>query len=308
MGSVQLEKAQAQLDSGKEQLSEAKEQAQEKSDLNQILTSDMIKGILTAENFSMPAGYVTEDGSDYLVRVGDKLQDVDSLGDLVIMDLGIDGLKSITLSDVADINVEDDSSEVYAKINGNPGVMLSIEKQTGYSTGDVTDKILNRMEELEASNDGLHFTTLMNQGIYIDLVVNSVMENMIYGGILAILILFLFLRDIKPTFVIACSIPISVVAAIVMMYFSGVTLNIISLSGLALGVGMLVDNSIVVIENIYRMRALGVPARKAAIEGASQVAGAIAASTLTTVCVFAPIVFTEGITRQLFVDMGLTIA
>ena len=308
MGSVQLETAQAQLDSGKEQLSEAKEQAQEKSDLNQILTSDMIKGILTAENFSMPAGYVTEDGSDYLVRVGDKLQDVDSLGDLVIMDLGIDGLKSITLSDVADINVEDDSSEVYAKINGNPGVMLSIEKQTGYSTGDVTDKILNRMEELEASNDGLHFTTLMNQGIYIDLVVNSVMENMIYGGILAILILFLFLRDIKPTFVIACSIPISVVAAIVMMYFSGVTLNIISLSGLALGVGMLVDNSIVVIENIYRMRALGVPARKAAIEGASQVAGAIAASTLTTVCVFAPIVFTEGITRQLFVDMGLTIA
>ena len=125
---------------------------------------------------------------------------------------------------------------------------------------------------------------------------------------MAILILFLFLRDIKPTFVIACSIPISVVAAIVMMYFSGVTLNIISLSGLALGVGMLVDNSIVVIENIYRMRALGVPARKAAIEGASQVAGAIAASTLTTVCVFAPIVFTEGITRQLFVDMGLTIA
>ena len=138
---------------------------------------------------------------------------------------------------------------VYAKINGNPGVMLSIEKQTGYSTGDVADKILERMDELEKENNGLHFTTLMNQGIYIDMVVNSVLQNMLYGGILAILVLFLFLRDIKPTFVIACSIPISVVAALVLLYFSGVKLNIISLSGLALGVGMLVDNSIVVIEN-----------------------------------------------------------
>lgn len=293
---------------GLQEIADAKEQAQEKADLNTILTSDMVKGILTAENFSMPAGYVTEEGKDYLVRVGDKVQDVESLGDLILMDLDIDGLPSIKLSDVADITVEDNSSEVYAKINGNPGVMLSVEKQTGYSTGDVTDKILKRMENLEKEEEGLHFTTLMNQGIYIDLVVNSVLENMIYGGILAIFVLLLFLRDIKPTFVIACSIPISVVAAVVLMYFSGVTLNIISLSGLALGVGMLVDNSIVVIENIYRMRGLGIPARKAAVEGAGQVAGAIASSTLTTICVFAPVVFTEGITRQLFVDMGLTIA
>ena len=153
--------------------------------------------------------------------------------------------------------------------------MLTIEKQTGYSTGDVTDKILERMDELEKEEKGLHFTTLMDQGIYIDMVIHSVMQNMIYGGVLAILILFVFLRSIRPTFVIACSIPISVIAALVMMYFSGVTLNIISLSGLALGVGMLVDNSIVVIENIYRMRNEGVPARKAAIEGAKQVAGAI---------------------------------
>ena len=308
MGTAQLEAAQSQLDSGRDQLNEAKEQAQDKADLNTILTSDMVKGILTAENFAMPAGYVTEDNKEYLIRVGDKVQDVDSLGDLVLLDLKLDGLASIRLSDVADISVTDDSAEVYAKINGNPGMILSIEKQTGYSTGDVADKILDRMEGLEKENDGLHFTTLMNQGIYIDMVVNSVLQNMLYGGILAILVLFLFLRDIKPTFVIACSIPISVVTALVLMYFSGVTLNIISLSGLALGVGMLVDNSIVVIENIYRMRSQGIPARKAAVEGAKQVAGAIVSSTLTTVCVFAPIVFTEGITRQLFVDMGLTIA
>ena len=283
-------------------------QIQEQTDLHTILTQDMLKGILAAENFAMPAGYVQEDKKDYLVRVGEKVQDVDTLKDLVILDLGLEGLDPIKLSDVAEIQVTDDSSEVYAVINGNPGVMLTIEKQTGYSTGEVTDKILDRMESLEQEEKGLHFTTLMDQGIYIDMVIQSVMQNMIYGGILAVLILFVFLRSVRPTFVIACSIPISVVAALVMMYFSGVTLNIISLSGLALGVGMLVDNSIVVIENIYRMRNEGVPARKAAIEGAKQVAGAITSSTLTTVCVFAPIVFTEGITRQLFVEMGLTIA
>lgn len=304
----QMQAAQSQIDAGKEQLDAAKEQIQEQTDLHTILTQDMIKGILAAENFAMPAGYVQEDKKDYLVRVGEKVQDVDTLKDLVILDLGLEGLEPIKLSDVAEIQVTDDSSEVYAVINGNPGVMLTIEKQTGYSTGEVTDKIIDRMESLEQEEKGLHFTTLMDQGIYIDMVIQSVMQNMIYGGILAVLILFVFLRSVRPTFVIACSIPISVVAALVMMYFSGVTLNIISLSGLALGVGMLVDNSIVVIENIYRMRNEGVPARKAAIEGAKQVAGAITSSTLTTVCVFAPIVFTEGITRQLFVEMGLTIA
>ena len=150
---------------------------------------------------------------------------------------------------------------------------------------------------------------LMDQGIYIEMVVNSVLQNLLYGAVLAILILLVFLKSIRPTFVIACSIPISIMTALVAMYFSGVTLNIISLSGLALGVGMLVDNSIVVIENIYRMRnEEGASAKEAAIEGARQVGGAIMASTLTTVCVFLPIVFTKGITRQLFVDMGLTIA
>ena len=122
------------------------------------------------------------------------------------------------------------------------------------------------------------------------------------------MILIIFLKDLRPTLVIACSIPVSLITAIACMYFSGVTLNIISLSGLALGVGMLVDNSIVVIENIYRLRSEGKSMRAAAIEGAGEVANAIMASTLTTVCVFLPIVFTEGITRQLFVDMGLTIA
>lgn len=130
----------------------------------------------------------------------------------------------------------------------------------------------------------------MNQGVYIDMIVNSVMQNMIWGAILAILVLLLFLKDIKPTIVIACSIPLSVVAAIVLMYFTGITLNIISMSGLMLGIGMLVDNSIVVIENIYRLRGEGYSIRKAAVEGSKQVTGAIIASTLTTISVYAPII------------------
>lgn len=307
-GSTQLEQAEKQLEEGEEQLEEAREQALDQSSLTNILTPDLVKGILAGENFSMPAGYLTEEGTEYLVRVGDKVQDVEKLQDLVLLDMDIDNLEPIKLSDVADVVVNNNSTEVYANLNGNPGVMLSVEKQTGYSTGDVTDRILERVEELKAEDDKLGVSILMDQGIYIDLVVNSVLQNMIFGAILAILVLLLFLKDLRPTMVIACSIPISVITAVVLMYFSGVTLNIISLSGLALGIGMLVDNSIVVIENIYRMRNQGISPRKAAVEGAQQVAGAIAASTLTTVCVFAPIVFTEGITRQLFVDMGLTIA
>lgn len=314
-GSVEMGSASAQLASGEEKLKEAREtfedtkqEAYDSSDLNNILTMDMLKNILTAQNFSMPAGYITDEGESYMVRVGDAIDSVDALRDMVLMDLGMDGVDTIHLSDVADIAVTDNSADSYARLNGKPGVMLSIEKQTGYSTGDVTKRVYNRFDSLKKNNENLEVSILMDQGIYIDMIVDSVMNNMIVGAILAILILLVFLKDIKPTLVIACSIPVSVVFAVVLMYFSGVTLNMISLSGLALGIGMLVDNSIVVIENIYRMRGEGLSARKAAVEGAKQVSGAITASTLTTVCVFAPIVFVEGITRQLFVDMGLTIA
>lgn len=304
---AQLSNAEAQLEQGQEQLDESKEQALEAADLNKTITADMIAQILMAQNFSMPAGYIAEEGTEYLVRVGDSFETTEEIQNLMLFDMDIDGLEPIYLKDVADVVVVNNGSEVYASINGKDGVLLSFQKQTGYSTGEVSDNIKEYFEKAMEEDDGLHVTQLMDQGIYIDMIVNSVLQNLVMGGILAIIILYFFLKDIKPTAIIACSIPISVLTCIVLMYFSGVTLNIISLSGLALGVGMLVDNSVVVIENIYRLRNLGVSARKAAVEGAKQVAGAITASTLTTVCVFLPIVFTEGITRQLFVDMGLTI-
>lgn len=307
-GLTQIESGQKELDDAQKKLDDSKESAYDSSDMNDIISTDLIKQLLTAQSFSMPAGYVTEEGIDYLIRVGDKASSTEDLENMILMDLHMDGVDPITLSDVADVIITDNSDEVYANINGHAGIAFTMEKQTGYSTGDVCDNILGRFDELEEEYDGLHFITLMDQGVYIDMIVDSVLGNLMWGALLAILILLLFLKDWRPTLIIAFSIPISILTCIVLMYFTGISLNIISLSGLALGVGMLVDNSIVVIENIYRMRREGVPAKRAAIEGAVQVSGAIVSSTLTTICVFAPIVFTEGLTRQLFADLGLTIA
>ncbi len=316
LAAIKLSVAEAEVTSGESKLNEAEtalkdssKATKENTNLDKIITKSMVEQILSAENFDMPAGYIAEKDASYLVRVGDKLESDGEIQDLVICDMGLDGLDPIKLSDVADVAVTNNADEVYAMVNGNPAVALTMEKATGYSTGDVTDRLLEQFEELEESEEGLHISVLMNQGVYIDLVVDSVVQNLLYGGILSILILLLFLWDLRPTIIVACSIPLSVVTAIVCMYFSGVTLNVISLSGLALGVGMLVDNSIVVIENIFRLRnEEGYSVKEASIEGAKQVAGAILASTLTTVCVFAPIIFTEGITRQLFTDLALTLA
>ena len=311
----EMTKAQIQLEQGEKEIKEqetnlenAKEAAYEGADMDAILTSDMIKGILTAQNFEYPAGYVTEDDVDYLVRVGEKFDDVEDLSGFILLDLGMDGVDPIKLSDVADVFVTTNEDEIYTRVNKNPGIILSIAKQNEYSTKEVDDRIVKQFEKLTGEDDSISFTQLMNQGVYIDLVADSVISNLLMGAALAVLILLFFLKDIRPTGIIAVSIPVSLVFAVVLMYFSGITLNVISLSGLALGVGMLVDNSIVVIENIYRLRNEGMSVIEASIKGAGQMVGAITASTLTTVCVFLPIVFTTGITKQLFTDMGLTIA
>ncbi|HZK24721.1 MAG TPA: efflux RND transporter permease subunit [Oscillospiraceae bacterium] len=312
---AEMEKAKTELLSGEITLNQkiteferAKEEAFKNASLEGALTPKMIAGVLAAQNFAMPAGYLTESGTDYLVKVGDKLSEVDELTKLVLFDTGISGIEKIRLDDVAEIAVKDNADDTYAKVNGNNAVILTFQKQSNFSTAAVSDSIEKKFAELLESNEKLNLTALMDQGVYIGIVIDSVLDNLIYGGLLAVLILWLFLRDLKPTLIIALSIPISVVFAIAMMYFSGLTMNIISLAGLALGIGMLVDNSIVVIENIYRLRNEGVPVIQAAIEGAKEVMGAIAASTFTTACVFLPIVFTQGITRQIFADMGLTIA
>lgn len=305
---TQLNSAQEELKSASDELSDQKDKAKKAADMTNTVTISNVSNILTAQNFSMPAGYVSDDENiKYLVRVGDKIDGDKEMQSLALFDTGIDGIGVVKLSDVADVFIADDSDEVLTKINGNSGVVFSFSKQSDAATATVSENIAKKLNSLTQENEGLHFTTLMDQGDYIDIIINSVLQNLLMGAVLAIIILYLFLRDIKPTLIVALSIPISVIFALVLMYFSGVTLNMISLSGLAIGVGMLVDNSVVVIENIYRLRNLGVPPVKAALNGAKQVAGAIASSTLTTICVFFPIVFIEGLTRQIFMDMALTI-
>ncbi len=303
-----LKEGEAQLEDAQEQFEDARKTALEQADMSQLLTKEMVANLVMAQNFAMPAGYLYQGEDQYLLKVGDAFSSVEEVENALLLHMDAGDVGDVRLSDVADVTVIDNSGESYARMNGNPAVAVSIQKASTASTSEVSKTVNEAIEELEAKYPGLRITPLMDQGVYIQMTVDSVLSNLGWGAVLAVLVLALFLKDLRPTLVVAFSIPISLMFAVVLMYFSGVTLNMISLSGLALGVGMLVDNSIVVVENIYRLRSQGVPAAKAAVRGAKQVSGAIAASTLTTVCVFLPIVFTDGLTRQLFVDMGLTIA
>ena len=303
---IQLDSALSQIDQGLQTLEESRSTALSQADLSSSLSLPTITALLTAQNFSMPAGYLKEDGVNYMVSVGDAIDTRQDLEDLVLFDLGMDGIDPIRMKDVADVAITDNSSQIYDKLNGKDGVIVSLNKQSTYATAEVSNNINSRFRELEAEYEGLSFVPLMDQGDYIYLIINSILSSLGWGALFAVLILYLFLRDLRPTVITLCSIPISVIFAVVLMYFSGVTINMISLSGLAVAVGMLVDNSVVVIENIYRLRSKGATVIQAAVSGARQVLGAIVASTLTTVCVFLPIVFVEGITKQLFTDLALT--
>ena len=270
-----------------------------------FISYDSVKGVLQGQNFEMPSGYVAKSDSMYLVRVGDKLEDMQAVSDLVVFKSDD---RTVRISDIADVELIDTANESYSKVNGEPALTISVQKQNNYATTDVVESIKEEFDTIQDEYEGVEIVTLMDQAEYIDMAVGSVTNNLLYGGILAILILLIFLRDLKPTFVVGVAIPISLLAAFILIYFMDITLNIVSMGGLALGIGMLVDNSIVVIENIYRIRAKGKDAKYSAVTGAKQVAGAITASTLTTVSVFLPIVFLQGMTADIFKEMAWTIS
>ena len=305
---IQLDQAKTQVESGLEQISDAYKKVSEQTDLGGMLTISTVSGLLTAQNFSMPAGYISDDsGVSYMVSVGQKITTSGELEEMVLFDLGLEGVKPIRLGDVATVAVTDDADQLYTKLDEENGILLSFTKQSNYATAEVSNNISDRFKTLEAQYEGLSFVPLMDQGDYIYLIVETIMSSLLWGALFSVVVLFLFLRDWRPTVITLVSIPVSVIFAVVLMYFTGVTINMISLSGLAVAVGMLVDNSVVVIENIYRLRAKGATIIQAAVSGAQQVLGAVTASTLTTVCVFAPIIFVEGLTRQMFTDLALTI-
>ena len=305
---LQLSQAKSQIESGLKQLREAYDKVESQTDLGGLLSITTVSGLLTAQNFSMPAGYIDDNsGVSYMVSVGQKFENSTELENMVLFDLGLEGIDPITLGDVATVVVTDDSDQLYTKLDDENGILLSFNKQSNYATAAVSNNLTDRFRELESQYEGLTFVPLMDQGDYIYLIVETILSSLLWGALFSVVVLFLFLRDWRPTVITLLSIPVSVIFAVVLMYFTGVTINMISLSGLAVSVGMLVDNSGGVIENIYRLRAKGATIVQAAVSGAQQVLGAVTASTLTTVCVFAPIVFVEGLTRQLFTDLALTI-
>lgn len=283
-----------------------KAEALRNANADQLVNMQTLSQLIYAQNFAMPAGYLDDaEDNSWLLKVGSNYESVDELSNIVLTN--IEDIGDVRLCDVADITVIDNADDSYARLNGQSAVVLSVFKSSTAGTNEVSKNIAAAISELEEQYPGLSVLTLMDQGDYITLIINGVLQSMIVGAALAILILALFLKDVKPTIVVAVSIPLSVLTALILMYFTGISLNMMSLSGLALGIGMLVDNSIVVIENIYRLRSKGVGASRAAVQGTKQVAGAIIASTLTTVCVFLPMVFTAGTVRELMMPISLTI-
>ncbi len=303
---AQLTAAESQLTDARAQYETAREEALAKANLDQLLNITTLSQLIYAQNFSMPAGYI-DDANDnsWLLKVGQSYQSVDEIADTLLVSM--DGIGQVRIGDVATVTVLDNAGTTYARLNGQQSVILSIFKNSIAGTNETAKNCLEAFDELEEKYEGTRIVTLMNQGSYIEIIIKSILSSMALGALLAIIILALFLKDVKPTLVVAISIPLSVLFTLVLMYFTNISLNMMTLSGLALGIGMLVDNSVVVMENIYRLRSRGVSAPRAAVQGTKQVAGAIFSSTLTTVCVFLPMVFTQGMVRELLLPLGLCI-
>lgn len=316
-GLTGIESSQKELEGAKDELKEAKKQyrqsrkaAIENANISSLANMDTLSQLITAQDFSMPAGYIRDGKADsqnqWLIKVGEHYDSVENLEEMLLCKMP--GAGNVRMSDVADITVIDNAGENYAKINGEEGVLLSIFKGSTASTSDVAKTCEAAITKLEGDYEGLKVTPVMNQGDYITMFISSILQSMITGALLAVVVLVLFFKDAKPTLVVAFSIPFSVLFAILIMYFSGITINIMTLAGLGLAIGMLVDNSIVVIENIYRIRSQGISAPRSAVQGAKQVAGPIISSTLTTICVFLPMIFTTGMVSELMVPFAMTIS
>jgi len=304
--SAQLTAAESQLAAARVQYEAAREDALSKANLDQLLNINTLSQLIYAQNFSMPAGYI-DDANDntWLLKVGDTYGSIEDISNALLV--SAPGIGQVRICDVANVTMIDNAATTYARLNGGQAVILSIFKSSTTGTNETSKNCLEAFDELKEKHPGTKILTLMNQGSYIDIIIESILSSMLMGALLAIIILALFLKDIKPTLVVAISIPLSVLFTLVLMYFTNISLNMMTLCGLALGIGMLVDNSVVVIENIYRLRGRGVSAARAAVQGTKQVAGPIFSSTLTTVCVFLPMVFTQGMVRDLLLPLGLCI-
>ncbi|WP_106829756.1 efflux RND transporter permease subunit [Parabacteroides pacaensis] len=282
------------------------------------LKMEDISSKIEANNQSISGGRVSELGLQYLVKSSSLFSSVTDFENLIV------GYKStvatatnsttnesvkapIYLKDVANVSFKNARPENIVRINGERSMGLSIYKEMRYNTVKVVESLVKQLERIEQSLPGYKFSVISNQGTFIKNAIGEVKDSAIMGILLAVIILFIFLRRLGTTLIVSLAIPISIVATFNLMFFNGLTLNIMTLGGLALGAGMLVDNAIVVIESIFRNQEKGLSIREATITGTSEVAGAVIASTLTTIVVFLPIVYLHGASGELFKDQAWTV-
>ena len=263
-----------------------------------------ISQILRGENMNLPGGQLKKGKYEFTVRTTGEFESIEEIQNLPIST----PKGTIYLNDIAEVkqSYKDVATNVF--MNGNPCVMLQVRKQSGFNTVKVSDQINQELQEIKQELSDVEFETIFDQADFVKQSLGSVTNNALIGGLLAVLILFIFLKNLRTTFIIGTAIPISVIATFILIYFSGITLNMMSLGGLALGVGMLVDSAIVVLESIYRYREEGYSRKDAAREGSNEVAMAVTASTLTTVAVFLPIAFIrDNMAIEMFREMALTV-
>ncbi len=269
------------------------------------LSLDKVLSAIDASNVNLPAGFIDQGNYEITIRTPGEYSTVDEVGSTV---LAVRDGAQILLRDVAEVVDTWQKPRRLVRIDGQSGLRLSVYKQSGRNTVDVAQAVLKEIDSINRDMPQIKLTVIIDTSDYIQRSISTVAQAAIYGGLLAILILVVFLRHLPSTLVIAASIPVSIVATFALMYFCNFTLNLMTLGGLALGVGMLLDNSIVVLENIHRLREEeGMPPKEAAVQGSGEVGAAIVSSTLTTVAVFLPLVFVEGMSGVMFKQLAWVI-
>ncbi|WP_066627838.1 efflux RND transporter permease subunit [Labilibacter marinus] len=278
------------------------------------ITSSTIVSKIESFNRNVSGGSIEEAGQKYIIKGVSIYQSPEDLGRLVVGrtleqdEKGQTKEVPLLLSDVANISYKNQDPVNIVRLNGQRCIGLSIYKETKYNTVAAIEALNEGFDQIKKGLPGYEITVIKNQGKFIDDAISEVEDSALIGILFAVLVLFLFLRRIGTTLVVSAAIPISIIATFNLMYFNGLTLNIMTLGGLALGAGMLVDNAIIVVENIFSMLEKGKPLREAAVEGTAKVGGALVASTLTTIVVFLPIVYLHGASGELFKDQAWTVA
>jgi HAE1 family hydrophobic/amphiphilic exporter-1 len=269
------------------------------------LSIDEISGRIDAFNRNIQGGTIRKGRFKYALRVVGEFERVAEIGEINLKTTEERGV--IRLKDVAEIQDSIKEREGLTRLNGSESIGILVRKESGANTVKVTQLVRQVLQEIEKENPRIDILVVSEQAKYIENAISSVLNSIIFGGILAFLILIVFLQDLKTPVIIAVVIPISIIATFNLLYFRDITLNIMSLGGLALGVGMLVDNSIVVSESVFRHKAQGKPLLEAAMIGTKEVGMAVTASTFTTISVFLPVIYVHGVAGQLFKDQALTV-